>query len=86
MRKPIVTRSIKCLKYTYLAANNATQKMEKRTFYTYDQPANDAEALRFIKRGIKDPDITPTAVLSREKINRRCYASIEDFLAIAKDF
>ena len=85
MRKPIVTRTINCLKFTYLAANNKTQKMEKRTFYTYTQPANDAEALRLIRRGVKDPDITPTAITGKEKISRRCYVTIEEFLELAKD-
>ena len=85
MRKPIVSRTINCMKYVYLAANNATQKMEKREFYTYAQPANDAEALRLIRRSIKDPDITPTAITGREKISRRCYVTIEEFLQMAKD-
>ena len=85
MRKPIVSRTINCMKYVYLAANNETQKMEKRAFYTYQQPANDAEALRLIKNGVKEQNIVPTAVLSKEKISRRCYVTIEEFLKIAKD-
>jgi hypothetical protein len=59
--------------------------MEKRVFYSYIQPANEAEALRLIKRGVKDPDITPTAITGKEKISRRCYVTIEQFLEIAQD-
>lgn len=80
MRKPVVTRVIRCRKYTVNCADKAAGKLVEKHFYTYQAPPDDAAALRLIKKINTDTNIIPTYIVKYEVIKGKYMQSVEDFI------
>ena len=81
MRKPIVTRRIRCYQYTVRCADLIHEKIVLKKFFTYIKHKDNAAALREIERNLPaGSGVKPLAVESVEKVESYRFQTIEEFL------
>lgn len=81
MRKPIVTRRVRCYQYTVRCVDLEHEKIVLKKFYTYIKHKDNAAALREIERNLPaGSGVKPLVVESMEKVESYRFQFIEEFL------